>query len=751
MGNGTIRTPDEPRAFAHLVRDGGAWRFHSLDDHLRETGELAAGFAAAFASADWGRLAGAWHDLGKYRLSFQAYLRAATAYEPADGALRRVDHSTAGAIHALDELGPTGRVIAYAIAGHHAGLADWHPGESSSGSLSQRLGQHELLDDALATGGIPSDLLRATAPTTAPPTMGSASEIEGAHLWVRMLYSCLVDADFLDTERFFDAARSDRRAGWPDLETLRERLMRNQDAMPSRRPIDIVRTRVRAEVVAKAPLGPGFFSLTVPTGGGKTLTSLRFAFEHARIHGHRRVIYAIPYLSIIEQTADVFRAIVGDGFLEHHSSLDPDERDPRSRAAAENWDAPLIVTTTVQLFESLFASRGSRCRKIHNIAGSVIVLDEAQLLPPDFLEPILAVLRALVDGYGVSVILCTATQPALASRSSFGSSFRGLEGVRELVDDPDALFDELERVSVEWPTDIARAGDWGALADRLAAERQVLCVVNSRADCRALVAAMPPEAEAIHLSALMCAEHRSVVIARVKARLLARDPVRLVSTQLIEAGVDIDFPVVFRALAGLDSIAQSGGRCNREGIFERGRVVVFVPPKPAPIGHLRRGEQATRSILAVTEERDRMRPAAFRRFFERFYAEASLDRRAITPLLTDGARRLEFGFRTAAERFQMVADEGTATVLVPFGRGAGLLAELRRSTSRAEGPDRWLLRALQRFTVSVHRGHLLALRRAGALTEVLPDVFALAQPERYDERLGLLVDDLPGTIPDLVV
>ena len=750
MGNGTIRAPDGPGAFAHIARDGEGWRFHSLDDHLRATGEIAAGFAAAFASEDWARLAGLWHDLGKHRQSFQAYLRAVTGYEPRDGAPQRVDHSTAGAIHALNELGPTGRLIAYVIAGHHAGLADWHPGEHG-GSLSQRLGRRELLDDARASGLIPADLLAVTAPRSAPPTMGSASEIEGMHLWVRMLYSCLVDADFLDTERFYDPTRSGERSGWPALETLREQLVRHQDSMESRRWVDVVRTRIRKEAVAKADLPPGFFSLTVPTGGGKTLTSLRFAFEHARVHGHRRVIYAIPYLSIIEQTADVFRKIVSDGFLEHHSNLDPDERNQRSRAAAENWDAPLIVTTAVQLFESLFASRGSRCRKLHNIAGSVIVLDEAQLLPPDFLEPILAVLRALVDGYGVSVILCTATQPALASRSSFGSTFRGLEGVRELIDDPDALFTELDRVRIEWPHDISEKMDWTDVAGRLAAERQVLCVVNSRADCRALVAAMPPETDAVHLSALMCAEHRSVVIARVKSQLLAGDPVRLISTQLIEAGVDIDFPVVFRALAGLDSIAQSAGRCNREGKVDRGRVVVFVPPKPAPIGHLRRGEQATHSVLATIEASDRMRPAAFRRYFERFYAEASLDRRGITPLLADGARRLEFGFRTAAERFQMVADEGTATVIVPFGDGASRLAELRRSMARTEGPDRWLLRSLQRFTVTVHRGHLLALLRAGALTEVQPDVFALDQPERYDARLGLLVDDLSGVIPDLVV
>lgn len=741
---------EAPRAIAHLVRDGQSWRFHALDDHLRATGELAAAFAELFGSEDWARLAGAWHDVGKYRPAFQAYLRAVTGYESAPAALQRVDHSTAGAIHAIDELGDLGRVIAYAIAGHHAGLPDWHTG-ASGGSLSQRLDRHELLEDALETGGPEPGLLRAVVPKAGPPTKGSGSEFEGAHLWVRMLYSCLVDADYLDTERFFDAAKRDQRGRWPGLDVLRERLAAHLGVIPSRRPIDLVRTRVSNAAVAKAAMSAGFFSLTVPTGGGKTLTSLRFALEHASIHGHRRVIYAIPYLSIIEQTAEIFEKIVGDGLLEHHSNLDPDERDSRKRAAAENWDAPLIVTTTVQLFESLFASRGSRCRKLHNIAGSVIVLDEAQLLPPDFLDPILGVLRALVAGYGVSVLLCTATQPAVASRSTFGSSFRGLDDVREVIDDPDALFGELDRVHVEWPADVTQAETYASLGNRLAAERQVLCVVNSRVDCRALVAAMPSEAEAIHLSALMCAEHRSQVIARVKARLDAGDPVRLISTQLIEAGVDIDFPVVFRALAGLDSIAQAGGRCNREGSLELGRLVVFVPPKPSPVGHLRKAEQATRSILPVTLARERMRPAAFRRFFERFYADADLDRRQISSLMVDGARRLEFGFRSAAELFQMVAAEGTATVFVPFGRGARLLDELRVRMGSVEGADRQLLRALQRFTVTVHHGHLLALQRADAVTEVMPNMFTLDQPERYDERLGLLVDGLPGAIPDLVV
>jgi CRISPR-associated endonuclease/helicase Cas3 len=742
-----MEPPAEPGLLAHLTRDGDAWRFHGLVDHLQRAADLAAGFGAEFGSADWARIAALWHDLGKARPSFQAYLRSSTGYAASTSSLPRVDHSTAGAIHALDRLGPSGRVLAYSIAGHHAGLPDWHPGETAGGALSARVQQRDLLEDALASGSIPETVTVAPRPTSPPPSV----QPDGWHLWLRMLFSCLVDADYLDTERFFDATRSAMRDGWPTLDTLRERLAAHQAAMLPRRPIDHLRSRVRDEVVAKATLPPGFFSLTVPTGGGKTLTSLRFALEHARAHGLRRVIYAIPYLSIIEQTADVFRDIVGDGLLEHHSSLDPDESDLRSRAAAENWDAPLIVTTTVQLFESLFAARPSRGRKLHNLARSVIVLDEAQLLPPDFLEPIVGVLRALVDGFGVSVVLCTATQPALASRSAFGSSFKGIEGVRELVDDSAALFDQLDRVDVTWPVNRSHPVEWGEIAARLSAERQVLCVVNSRADCRALVAQMPPAADAVHLSALMCAEHRSAVIADIRARLAADEPVRVVSTQLIEAGVDVDFPVVFRAFAGLDSVAQSAGRCNREANLRRGRVVVFVPPKPAPVGHLRRGEQATRSLLATEEPANLLRPAAFTKYFELFYASASLDRRSILPLLTDGTHAVEFGFRTAADRFQMVDDAGTATILVPYGRGAQLLGGLRRGLRRGDGPDRWLLRSLQRFTVSVHRGHLAALVRAQAVSEVMPDVFALDLPHRYDERLGLLVEDLPGGIPDLVV
>lgn len=741
-GEGVHPAGSSEEYLAHVARgDDGSWRVHRLEDHLRATGALAAEFAAVFGSGDWAELAGRWHDLGKHRDSFQRYLRAASGWQP-DAHLEtlgRVDHSTAGAVHARERLGDRGRIIAYLVAGHHAGLPDWRPLQDGTGALSLRLEQRDLLADALRAP-IPDDITRAPVPTSRPPVPTE----EAMHLWVRMLFSCLVDADFLDTERFMDEGRASSRERWPTLSEVRDRLTMHLQSIGDERPISQLRTAIREECLSKAGSSPGFFSLTVPTGGGKTLSSLAFALDHAARHGLRRVIYAIPYVSIIEQTADVFRGALGDAVLEHHANLDPDEVDTRSRLAAENWDAPVVVTTVVQLFESLFAARPARCRKLHNLARSVIVLDEAQLLPPPYLDPILAALRQLTAGFGVTVVLSTATQPALGSRTGFGRSFRGLDDVRELVDDPEGLWPRFDRVEVSWPDDPNVTRNWEEVAEAVAAERQVLCVVNSRADCRHLVALLPRDT--VHLSALMCAEHRASVIDRVRRDLHDGHAIRVVSTQLIEAGVDVDFPVVFRALAGLDSIAQSAGRCNREAGLDRGRVVVFVPPRPSPAGHLRKAEQATRALLATRERSELLTPSGFRRYFELLYGSFdTLDEREILPLLIDDARSFEFQFRTAAARFRLIDDVGSAVVLVPYGRGSTLLRELEQV-----GPERWVLRRLQRFTVSVHELQLHALRDAGVVREVQPGLFVLDDPARYDERLGLLLDEPVLALSDLV-
>jgi CRISPR-associated endonuclease/helicase Cas3 len=719
---------------AHIERDSatGTWRKQPLEEHLRGTAQLAAEFARPFGGADWAFLAGLWHDLGKAQPNWQRYIRSVTGYEPG-GPARGPHHSIVGASHATDKLDRLrGRILAYVIAGHHAGLADWSSADGGEAALSIQLQRRELLEAALASGALTTDLLGSPGPKGGMP----AGTEEALHVFIRMLFSCLVDADSIDTEGFSSPDKRSRRGCWPNLDDIESQLVTKVANLPHGGAVNEVRWQVRDEVMTHATDAPGFFSLTVPTGGGKTLTSLSFALAHARANGLRRVIYAIPYLSIIEQTAETFREYLGkDAVLEHHSNLDPDVADERGLLAAENWDAPVVVTTTVQLFESLFAAKRSRCRKLHNIPGSVIVLDEAQLLPPDFLEPILSLLRVLVAGYGVSVVLCTATQPVLASADRSGRKFKGLDGVRELVRDPGHLFTQLDRVSVEWPSDMRAGSSWEDMAAKLLKERQVVCVVNTRADARALSALVP---DSLHLSASMCAEHRAKKLADIKAQLKAGVEVRVVSTQLIEAGVDIDFPVVYRALAGLDSIAQSAGRCNREGKLGQGRVVVFVPPKPSPKGHLLQGEQATRSLMAASQAAPMLlRPEDFRRYFELLYGTLpTLDRGGIMPLLTAGARDAEMSLRTAAGKFQMIDDAGTTTVLVPYGRGAGLIRRLVRLGQ----PDRLLLRRLQRFSVVLHEREFKSLLAVGGAREIVAGIYAV-EPDRYDDRLGVVVGE----------
>ena len=588
------------RYLAHVRCDGDTFALHDLDEHLRGVGQRAEEYAHVFGSGDWAQVAGLWHDLGKYSMEFQRRIKSVSGYDAEahlEGQPGRVDHSTAGAQHAIDQFGLHGRILAYLIAGHHAGLPDWHTSETRGATLKARLDDRSHLQRTLSQT-IPPEILSQPKPSSV--LLGGST---GFALWVRMLFSCLVDADFLDTEAFMDADKAGQRSNALMLSDLLPRFNAYMGGQFSHaKPTQV--NRIRAEVLRqcrdKARKAPGLFSLTVPTGGGKTLSSLAFALEHAAHHNKRRVIYAIPYTSIIEQTANVFRDIFPDAVVEHHSNLDPEKETAKSRLAAENWDAPLIVTTNVQFFESLFAARTSRCRKLHNIAESVVVLDEAQLLPPEFLQPILDAMNALGGNYGVTFVLSTATQPALGTLRSFQRTLRGLDNVREIINDPDALSHNLERVSVIWPQDFHLAQDWDAIARQIQQHQCVLAVVNSRADARELHRRMPEGT--IHLSALMCGEHRSEIINEVKRRLRVGEAVRVVSTQLVEAGVDVDFPVVYRALAGVDSIAQAAGRCNREGELERGEVVVFVPPKPAPQGPLRRAADTAVSLLSGSSD-----------------------------------------------------------------------------------------------------------------------------------------------------
>ena len=740
-------------AIAHTAISERGTRLHELRDHLEAVAQLAGQHAAPFAGQDYASLAGLWHDLGKYRPGFQSYLRASTNEEAEsahiEGGRGRVSHSTAGALLACERFGTTGRVLAYLIASHHAGLYDWN---SEFNSLEARLASEASrteLQEAL-TAAAPEILDHGDFVPGRQPIPGGAT---GFALWLRMLFSALVDADFLDTEAFMDEGKTAARGAWPELVALRTEFDTHMSALAAQAPdtpVNRLRARILAQCRTKATDKPGTYSLTVPTGGGKTLASMAFALDHALAHGQRRIIYVIPYTSIIEQTADVFRSIFGEAVVEHHSNAEstPDRESLRSRLACENWDAPIVVTTSVQFFESLFAARTSRCRKLHNIVNSVVVLDEAQLLPPKFLKPILGALNLLTRHYGVTVVLSTATQPALARQEYFDpqKTIAGLVGVRELmhggphVETPDELYRDLQRVRVRLPTDWQMPTAWEDLAVEIAAHESALAIVNTRRHAAALHALLPKGT--LHLSALMCGAHRIDVIESIKARLAEGVPTRVVSTQLVEAGVDLDFPVVYRALAGLDSIAQAAGRCNREGrLPDLGEVVVFVPPDAAPPGLLAKGEGACRSVLHG-HTGDPLDRALFERYFHQLYYQCDLDEHGIEKLLTVDARTLAVNFRTAAERFRFIDDADQASVIVcyrgPDGQDATVdqrLAQLRQG-----GAERWLLRTLQRYTVSIRQRDAQRLLEQGDIEELLPGLFVQVSDVLYDPVLGLCVD-----------
>lgn len=737
---------DTMNAIAHVRRnEDGTWaKPQELEAHLLGTARLAEKFASAFQSGSWGYAAGISHDTGKSTPEWQRYIVTKSGFDEEahlESKAGKQEHSAPSALLLEKALGKgIGRMLAYCVAGHHSGLADWI---GSQGALAFRL-QNTSAD------GIPSMYSEQVAlhRPSQPPWKFDSKGLDMA-LWIRMLFSSLVDADFLDTEAYMSPENTSARGAWLPLSELLKRFdaymaEKTRAAMNSAdTKVNRIRQRVLADCRIAAGLEPGLFSLTVPTGGGKTLSSMAFALEHAVKYGKERVIYVIPYTSIIEQNSDVFREAVGsDQVVEHHCNLDDDDSTPKARLAAENWDAPIIVTTSVQFFESLFASKTSRCRKIHNIANSIVILDEAQLIPVEYLEPILATMKLLREHYKVSIVMCTATQPAFEEQNDF-PSFPGFSkgSVREIIDDVPGLYDGLKRVEVETPTDYTTPKTWEELADEIRDLDQVLCVVSDRKSCRELYALMPEGS--YHLSALMCPQHRSEVIARIKEDLEAGDSVRVVSTQLVEAGVDIDFPVVYRAMAGMDSIAQAAGRCNREGKLSvdgrLGRTILFIPPRKAPIGILRKASE-TASRMLEAGLADPIHHSVFAPYFSELYWKAnSLDGKGIMALLTPDVAECGIQFRSAAAAFRLIDDSMQRNILVPYGDGDKLIEQLK-----ALGPQRWLLRKLQRYSVNVYLNQFDKLRDRGSIEEVSPGIFVLSCGIEYDAHIGLLVDEMPN-------
>jgi len=742
---------------AHVKqKENGEWEDpHSLDNHLRSVKKIAESFAVDIGS-DWAGLSGLWHDLGKYRKRFQDYIRLQSGYERENAHIengKRAPHSTAGAIHSTKLLPPgLGHIIAYLIAGHHAGLPDWDGGK---GSLKCRLtdGMDEYME-ALAEN-IPADILHGECPEL--PEM--AQSVETIALWMRMLFSCLVDADFLDTELYMQPEKSAQRGDAISLEMLQTRFSDKMETLQKnsrKSELNNIRNVVLNECVIAAKLKPGLFSLTVPTGGGKTLSSLAFALEHAQVHKKKRIIYAIPFTSIIEQNADVFREFVGDdAVLEHHSSLDvaPNKENSQSRLAAENWNAPLIVTTNVQLFESLFASRTSRCRKLHNLVNSVIVLDEAQQIPRDFHAPITQIMQQLSDHFGVTWLLCTATQPVLTeSKNTFGQMLlKGLSDVREIISQPKELSQKLNRVEVTLPTKDDPKLSWEEISDKIKFEDCILTIVSTRRQARTLFELLSDDGNNLHLSAHMCAQHRTEVIGQIKQRLQKRNkgdtrPLRVVSTQLIEAGVDVDFSVVYRAIAGLDSIAQSAGRCNREGKLEKpGKVFVFKPEQPSPPGFLRQGEDITNELIASGDLNDPLAPESFIKYFTLMNSKGERDKHDILGLLKASQSKdapLAIQFRTAAEKFRLIDNVGVS-IIVPFIPDGMEKSPIDGWISQLESDQlqKWVYKKLQRYTVTITE-HLAKEFHAKGCIDVRAGLFVLLD-SYYHSLWGV---DTPDTL-----
>jgi CRISPR-associated endonuclease/helicase Cas3 len=684
---------------------------------------LARKFATKWGAGEWGHYAGLWHDLGKFSADFQDMISA-----DAEAERGKVNHSSAGALRACEELREAGLVLAFVIAGHHSGLRDYE-------KLLERLQPDEKRHlDAAVAGGADADWLRMQQPLTMPAEL--LERPRSAELWIRFLFSALIDGDRLDTECFHDPAKTSSRGSRVTMRELAEKVDADIDRLAAEArevggatAVNDVRAAVLADCRARADEEQGIFTLTVPTGGGKTLASLSFALRHAAKHQLDRVIVVVPYTSIIEQNAAVLKKIVGEeNVLEHHTNFDPGDGS-KFWLDAENWDVPIVVTTSVQFFESLFANKTSAVRKLHNIARGVVVFDEVQTLPPPLLKPIVEVMGELSSRFGASLVLCTATQPALQKRQTFPEGF---VDAREIVREPRRHFEALQRVEAHWPADLRVAEPWPELAARIAAHRTALVITHLRNDARLLCDLLPPGT--IHLSAAMCPQHRTDVLNEIRGRLLRADPCRVVATQLVEAGVDLDFPIVFRALGGLDSLAQAAGRCNREGkLADNGRLEIFVAETQPPPGELRTALAAARIVAQQHGGKPDLfgDPLLYRDYFLQFYSTPA-DPRSIQ---TD---REACHFETVAKNFQMI-ENGQESVIIPFDETCRHV--LQRLKSK-QGSPRLLRRRLQRYSVAVSRAQFTAMRGMGAVLETEPDsgTFVLADVYRsmYDRRFGLL-------------
>lgn len=717
--------------YAHSSSDNGK-EWQTISEHLKKTAQIASEKSEAFGAEEFAFLCGLLHDLGKYSKEFQLRLQ---------GRGGRVDHSSAGAQVAVALFGKgIGTLLAYCIVGHHGGLLDYGTAASTEGTLSARL-QAKVCDFS----AYKEEIIVDSEHMPSVPALGPQKGNEGFTLsfFIRMLYSCLVDADFINTEEYMNGVSKPRggHASIQELDAAWNSFLSGLMAA-GQTWINVKRNEILLRCLHMAESTPGLYSLTVPTGGGKTASSLAFALKHSQKNKMRRIIYVIPYTSIIEQNAAIFKRHLGeDNVLEHHSNFQFDKEtdennqiaNEKIRLASENWDIPVVVTTNVQFFESLFANKSSKCRKLHSIAESVIIFDEAQMIPTQFLRPCFLSISELVSNYGCTAVLCTATQPSV-----YESGIMDTQPV-EIMENPKKLYEDFKKVTVR---DIGEVED-ALLTSQLNALEQVLCIVNTRRHAREIFGQLA--GDCYHLSTLMCPAHRKAALDEIRKRLNPQStkPCRVVSTQLIEAGVDVDFPAVYRAMAGIDSIVQSAGRCNREGRLKEGILYVFRPlSKAAAIrGYLKRTAEI--SEMVFRKHHDPISLEAIDYYFKLLYDIEGLDALDRNHVLEcfEGTRKTPFAFdfETAANRFHLI-DSETYPVIIPYN---GEAEELIRSLPFCKSLSA-AARRLQPYTVSVYKWEFEKLISSGVVRRIKDDFFILEDAKlNYDSHTGLILPEDP--------
>ncbi len=712
--------------FAHSENPQGD--LHPLKDHLLEVARLARGYGDKFGAGEFAYWAGLWHDLGKFTDAFQDYIK-----DPSSRP-RGPDHSSAGAVHAAFRSAAAGseaQLLSFLVAGHHSGI----PNQSDLEDRLVKARSDARVAEALERAARNLDSLTPSADLsqTLPEFVSSPRDRRTWDLFLRMVFSALKDADFLDTEAHFNPDRRAERRAYTTLEHLWERFQEHHAKLAAGAKdttVNQIRNQVYQACLLAAVQPQGIFRLTVPTGGGKTLSSMAFALRHALHHGLDRIIVAIPYTSIIEQTASVYREAFGDdAVLEHHSDVpwpdDSQDLTPRhvwARLASENWDAPVIVTTTVQLFDSLFSNRTTACRKLHNIARSVVILDEVQTLPTELLDPILDVIQQLADNYRVTFVLSSATLPAF-QQSPYT---RGLRHKGEIIPEPGRLFGVLKRVSYN----VRPAGEiwsWERVAEEMRKSSQCMAVVNTRRDAMRLLNALDGT-DALHLSTLLYGAHRRRVLQEIRRRLGSGEPCRLVATQVVEAGVDLDFPVVLRAIGPLDRIVQAAGRCNREGKADMGRVIVFEPEEGRlPPGAYKSGTDCARTILA-SGELDLDTPRVHQLYFSRLFRNVEPDPKKIQ------ASRSRLDFEDVARKFRLI-DDDTRPVVVAKMQDEETVRRLIGQLTSGYGSPRNIMRSLGPYLLNMRDGEIPRLEQQGLVGRLTESLWQWLGD--YDEVRGI--------------